>query len=137
MTGRIENQEITRTIQVQGLLSGADVGTWQADYPLTAVDFEHIKNGKPVTFNWANSILLTTLGFGMSIAAKYFTQLAGVQQQIYPGEWWAFVAGTLLAAVLYLLGLAMPNDRKTVMRKIQDHFKTSPRKRQLVKGEQS
>lgn len=137
MTERIENQEITRTIHVQGLLSGADVGTWQADYPLTALDFEHIKNGKPVTFNWANSILLTTIGFGMSIAAKYFTQLAGVQQQIYPGEWRALFGGIIVSVALYVLGLALPNDRKTVMRKIQNHFKTAPRKRQLVKGEQS
>lgn len=132
MTDRIVDQEITKTIPVLGLISGASVGTWQADYPLTAVDFEHIKNGKPITFNWANSILLTTIGFGMSIAAKFASQLAGVHQQIYIGEWVTLVAGTLVSVVLYLIGLAIPNDRKTVMRKIQDHFKTSPRKRQLV-----
>ncbi|WP_086775891.1 hypothetical protein [Vibrio coralliirubri] len=92
MSSRIENQQISETIPVHGLISGASIGTWQADYPLTALDFEHIKNGKPVTFNWANSILLATVGFGFNILGKGATTIAGVEQQIYIGEWIALGA---------------------------------------------
>lgn len=137
MNNRIENQQITETIPVHGLLSDANIGTWQADYPLTALDFEYIKNGKPITFNWANSILLATFGFGLNIIGKGVSQLAGVQQQIYVGEWIALGIGCAVSIVLYIVGLALPNDRKRVMCDIQKHFKISPKQRQVVKGEKS
>lgn len=135
MTNRVENQQITETIPVHGLLSGANIGTWQADYPLTAIDFEHIKNGKPVTFNWANSILLATVGFGLNLLGKGASQVVGVQQPIYVGEWIALGFGVFVAIVLYGIGLALPNERKRVMKEIQDHFKNSPKQRQVVPGE--
>ncbi|WP_194441047.1 hypothetical protein [Pseudoalteromonas simplex] len=135
MSSRIENQQIIETIPVHGLISGASIGTWQADYPLTALDFEHIKNGKPVTFNWANSILLATVGFGFNILAKGATTLAGVEQQVYIGEWIALGAGVAISIVLYLVGLALPNDRKRVMKDIKEHFNSAPKQRQVVPGE--
>jgi hypothetical protein len=134
MSSRIENQQISETIPVHGLLSGASIGTWQADYPLTAIDFEHITNGKPVTFNWANSILLATVGFGFNILGKGASTLAGIPQHIYIGEWIALGAGVLVSIVLYLVGLALPNDRKRVMKEIKDHFNNAPRHRQVVPG---
>lgn len=39
MNNRAENQQITEMIPVHSLLSGTSVGTWQEDYPLTALDF--------------------------------------------------------------------------------------------------
>lgn len=135
MSSRIENQQISETIPVHGLISGASIGTWQADYPLTALDFEHIKNGKPVTFNWANSILLATVGFSFNVLGKGATTLAGVEQQIYIGEWIALGAGVAISTVLYLVGLALPNDRKRVMKEIKEHFNTAPKQRQVVSGE--
>lgn len=133
MADRIEDQEITTTIPVHGLLSGASIGTWQADYPLTAIDFEYIKNGKPITFDWAISLFLTTVGFGLSVFAKYASQFTGVQQEIYDGEWIALSVGVSLSVLLYLIGLLLPNNRREVMRTIEKHFKNSPRQRQLVK----
>lgn len=135
MSSRIENQQISETIQVHGLISGASIGTWQEDYLLSALDFEHIKNGKPVTFNWANSILLATVGFGFNILGKGATTLAGVEQQIYIGEWIALGAGVAISIVLYFVGLALPNDRKRVMKEIKEHFNTAPKHRQVVPGE--
>lgn len=136
MSNLIENEQITETIPVHGLLSGANIGTWQADYPLTAIDYEHIKNGKPITFNWANSILLTTIGFGLNLLGKGASEMAGVQQEIYIGEWIALGVGIIVSILFYLIGLALPNDRKKIMKKIQDHFNTSPKQRQVVKGEE-
>lgn len=136
MDRRIENQQITETIPVHGLLSGASVGTWQADFPLTALDFEHIKNGKPVTFNWANSILLAAVGYGLNLLGKGASQLAGVQQHIYVGEWIAFFGAIGVSIILYLVGLALPNDRKKIMKEIETHFKSARKQRQVVKGEE-
>ncbi|MGV2929522.1 hypothetical protein ACE3G8_00365 [Vreelandella venusta] len=135
MTNYIENQQITETIPVHGLLVGVNIGTWQADYPLTALDYEHIKSGKPVTFNWANSILLATVGFGLNLIGKGVSQAVGTQHTIYAGEWIALGVGVFFAIAMYGVGLALPNERKRVMKEIQDHFKNSPKQRQVVPGE--
>ncbi|MEH6629125.1 MAG: hypothetical protein V7739_22045 [Motiliproteus sp.] len=133
MSENISNQTLDKTTVVSGLSSGSSVGTWQADYPLTARDYEHLRHGKPVTFNWANSILLTTIGFGLNILGKFLSQQAGVEITIYIGEWIALSIGFGASVILYSIGLALPNDRKTIMKQLKDHFDNSPKKRQMLK----
>lgn len=133
MNESINNQEIHQTIQVPGSFSGASIGTWQADYPLTGRDYEHLKNGKPVTFNWANSILLTSIGIGLTLLAKYISQQSDSSVLIYKGEWIALSIGVMAAVILYIIGLCLPNDRKKIMKNLQTHFDNSPKKRQLVR----
>ncbi|MDY7841548.1 hypothetical protein UXA24_11260 [Aeromonas caviae] len=130
------NEKITATIQVEGILLDSDVGTWQANYQLTALEFEHIKNGKPVTFNWANSILLTVIGYGFSLAPRAVSKLTGAEKtiSIANGEYITFLLGLGAAVVLYAIGLLMPNDRRAVMKSIQEHFKKSPKQRRMYKG---
>lgn len=132
MNDNIENQQLSQTVIVPGLLSGASVGTWQADYPLTGRDYEHLKNGKPVTFNWANSILLTSFGVGLTLFGKYLSKLTDPAVTIYKGEWIALAVGVIISAILYLIGFFLPNDRKKLMKKLKNHFDKSPKKRQLL-----
>jgi hypothetical protein len=88
MTERIiENQEITETQVIPDLLTGSDIGTWQAEYLLREVEFERIKHGKPITYNWANSIALTSFGFGLSLLAKGYVNVSLITK----GEWVALV----------------------------------------------
>ena len=134
MSETISNQEINQTMVVPGLLSGASVGTWQEDYPLTGRDYEHLRNGKLITYNWANSTMLTTFGLGLSILGKFLSKQADKTITIYDGEWIALVIGFAIAVFLYLIGLWLPNDRKSIMKKLKNHFDNSPKQRQMVQG---
>lgn len=127
MNDRIENQTITETIPIQGFWSGASIGTWQEDYPLTALDFERLIYGKPQTFTWASGVFIATLGFGLNLLGKGMSGITGAQQQILLGEWIALAFGFLISVVLYFIGLALPNERKKVVKKIQQHFEDSPK----------
>lgn len=133
MIENIRNQQLDQTTVVSGLSSGSSVGTWRADYPLTGRDFEHLRHGRPVTFNWANSVMLTTIGLLLNILGKYLSQKSGVTITIYIGEWVALWVGIIIAIILYLIGLAFPNDRKKIMKKLKEHFDNSPKKRQMLK----
>jgi len=125
----IRDREITETQLVPDLLTGTDIGTWQAEYLLREVEFERIKNGKPITFILAVSIALTTFGFGLNLLAKGYSNVANISK----GEWVALAAGIVLSVVLYIIGLCLPNNRKKVMKKIEKHFKEAPTKRQAFK----
>lgn len=131
MTERIiQNQEITETQVVPDLLTGSDIGTWQAEYLLREVEFERIKHGKPVTYNWANSIALTSFGFGLSLLAKGYSNTLLITK----GEWVALAFGVGVSVVLYLIGIFIPDNRKKVMKKIESHFETAPTQRQILRG---
>lgn len=117
------------------LLSGTTIGTWQEDYPLRQVEFEWIKNSKPMTFIWANSILLTTLGFGLNLLAKGYSYLTSNTLPISKGEWIAFFCGLAASAVFYIIGVILPNKRKKIMNKIEQHFKNAPTRRQAYRGQ--
>jgi hypothetical protein len=128
-----KDKVIKQTIIVDDVLTDTSVGTWQEDYPLREVDFFHIKNGKPITYFWANGILLTTFGFGLNLLAKWYSQANNEISQITNGEWIAFGCGVTFSVILYIIGLRVPNERKKVMNDIESHFKNAPRSRQAVK----
>ena len=131
MTKRIiENQEITETQVVPDLLTGSDIGTWQAEYLLREVEFERIKHGKPITYNWANSIALTSFGFGLSLLAKGYSNASLITK----GEWVALAFGVGISVILYLIGIFLPDNRKKVIKKIESHFETAPTQRQILRG---
>jgi len=125
----IQDREITETQIIPDLLTGTDIGTWQAEYLLREVEFERIKYGKPITFNWANSIALTSFGFGLNLLGKGYSDITNISK----GEWIALVAGIAVSILLYVIGLCLPNNRKKVMDKIEKHFEDAPTKRQAFK----
>jgi len=125
----VQGREITETQIVPDLLTGTDIGTWQAEYLLREVEFERIKHGKPITFNWANSIALTSLGFGLNLFAKGYSD----SSLITNGEWIALGVGIAASMILYLIGFFLPNNRKTVMKKIEKHFENAPTHRQIIR----
>lgn len=131
-----KDKVLTETfIATEDLLSGTTIGTWQEDYPLRQVEFEWIKDSNPMTFIWANSILLTTLGFGLNLLAKGYSAFTSNTPPIGKSEWIAFFSGLAASAVLYVVGVFLPNKRKKVMTKIEQHFKNAPTRRQAYRGQ--
>jgi len=128
-----KDEDLTQTYEATDILSDTSIGTWQEDYPLTAIDFDRIKSGKPVTFIWAHSIILTTVGFGLNLVAKGISTWANVPQTISIGEWAALGIGIIVSTVLYIVGCVLPNNRKIVMKNIETHFEKAPKRRQAYR----
>ncbi|OAN13330.1 hypothetical protein A3K86_16900 [Photobacterium jeanii] len=126
----IKDSKITSTQMVDSLLTGGDIGTWQADYLLREVEFERLKNGKPVTYNWANSIGLTTFGFALNLFGKGYSNYTVISK----GEWIAFGGGIAVTVTLYLIGLCLKDSRKMVMEKIEQHFENAPTQKRMMGG---
>lgn len=128
----IEKEQLTAPYLVPNLLTGASVGTWQEDYPLREVEFERIINGRPLTFFWANSLVLTSLGFGLSLIAKGYSDVSAIKK----GEWLALGIGGVVSLCLYLAGAILPNQRRKVIKRIKKHFKKAPISREAFRGDQ-
>ena len=122
----IKGEHRTNPYLVPVQLSGQSVGTWQEDYLLREVEYVHLKNGKPKTVIWAGDLLLTTFGYALGLIAKGYSNISTINT----GEWIALAAGGIISICLYAIGYFLPNERKDVMKRIEDHFKQAPTSRQ-------
>lgn len=133
----LDGQVITETvIAVESWTTGATIGSFQEDYPLGEADFVRLKTGKPITLSWAGNVFLTALGFGLGLIPKVLPLLAGKNVEVTKWEGWTFALGVLVAVTLWIIGCFLPNDRKRVMKNIEDHFKGAVRSRQIIRGQE-
>ncbi|MEL0616611.1 hypothetical protein V6243_07170 [Cobetia marina] len=131
---RIENQIFTETYAIHELLSDSTMGTWQADYSLTELEFRSIRGGGSSVNNFANGLLLTTIGFGLNLLAKGLSFLFDLPQEIYSGEWCTLAIGVILTIVFYSLGYFVKSERKVLIKKIEAYFKDAPKQKGIVQG---
>ena len=122
----IQGEEAKRPYVVPDLLSGISIGTLQEDFPLREVDFDRIKDGKPKTHQAAISILLTSFGYSLSLIPKGYPDVSVIKM----GEWMPLGFGLALSLLVYVIGMALPNKRKVLMKDIEEHFKKAPTSRQ-------
>ena len=136
MLKTIYNNEIISSTIATGtsdLLSGISIGTFQEDYILCATDYQKLKNSKPVTLEIAIGLFLITLGYGIGLFPRLLDKLTGKPVEIATVEWLTLLIGLGLSGLIYIIGLVFPNDRKAVMKEIENHFKKAPKYRSVIR----
>ena len=139
MSEYVHDQKLKRSVVVEDLLSGMSIGTVQADYLLTPLEFEHLKHGKSKVSKWADNILLALIAIGLGVLVDASVSLNEKQTIILNNvdrEWKILGAGVILYGIIYFMGKIFPSNRKKVIKDIQEHFENAPKKQQLVKKEE-
>ena len=77
-----KNEVITHTVVPSDLLTGMTIGTLQEDFPLNEADFLRLKARQTTTASLAVNFLFATIGYGISIAPKWISELAGKTNQL-------------------------------------------------------
>ena len=122
----IKNEVLAESyVAGENILSNVSVGTWQENYQLTQVDFERIKNDKPITYSWAMNSFMATVGFGLTLIPKLYLQFMDNKTNIQNGEWLTLVIGIVISLILYGIGSFMPNNYKCAINDIEKHFKNA------------
>jgi len=124
----IKNQKLTKPTKVKDLLSNQSIGTLQQNYPLTELDFELIQNGKSQTSNWALNIFLASFGYSLGLLNKFFDE----NETVSSSEWGALGVGVGLSILISIIGWFLPNKRKKIINKIQQHFDDAPKQQFLM-----
>lgn len=107
---------------------------YQPAFDLTEAEWTHLKYGRTTTSMVAVGCLLVGLGSGVTLVGKLLSNLYSrlwnsthATISIQNWEWWPPCIGILLAAVFYIVGLCLPNERKRVNKTIEDWFKDAKR----------
>ncbi len=86
---------------------------------------------------WATNLLFAVVGYGISVAPKYWDSLLSPKSSpVSKGEWITVAVGVALAVILYVLGRFLPNERRNTIEKISKHFKSSPASQGVVRKPQ-
>ena len=128
-----KNETITHSVEPDNLLTGMTVGTLQEDFPLNEGDFLRLKMNQVATTTWAVNFLFATIGYGISIVPKWLSELAGQPNQVSQAEWMTLLFGVVIALIIYGIGFLLPNERKSTMKKIEQHFNNAPKSRQVIR----
>lgn len=130
------NQRLNSSVVVGGLLSGQSIATIQQPFILSEVEYMHLRGNPPLTASWATNLLFAVIGYGVSLGPKFFALFRGQDSELSSAEWMTLLIGVIASGVLYLVGLALPNDRKKLMRRIADHFKNAPASHRVLREDQ-
>jgi len=131
-----ENEVFRETVVTDNLLTGMSIGTLQADFLLCEADFLRLKSEGSAFVTWSLNVLFATIGYAMSILPKWISELAGKPEKVSQSEWTTFAIGLATYFILLLISKAMPNEKKELLNRISQHFKSAPKSRQLVRRQQ-
>ena len=134
--GIYENQVITHTLVTQeNLFTGVSIGTFQEDFQLCEADFLRLKSeGSPMA-TWSLNILFASIGYGMSILPKWISEISGKAEKVTQSEWAALALGIAVSVVLFTINKFIPNEKKELLNRMSQHFKSAPKTRQFVRGQ--
>jgi hypothetical protein len=104
----------------------------QETFSLCEADFLRLKVGTPKTGGWSAAVFIASVGMALVPFAKFLqTKFLGTSVIIETWEWVAPCIGAVIALILYLIGKGLSNERKQVMKDIENHFSKAPRTKHL------
>lgn len=128
-----ENQVITQTVMTEDLFTGISIGTFQEDFQLCEADFLRLRNEGTALTTWSLNILFASIGYGMSILPKWISEIAGKAEKVSQSEWAALAACLAASLVFFLISKFIPNEKKELLKRMDQHFKSAPKTRQFVR----
>lgn len=129
-----KNEVITQTVVTDNLLTGMSIGTLQADFLLNEADFLRLQGSASLFVTWALNLLFATIGYAISILPKWISELIGKPEKVSQSEWATLIIGLTACAIFYGISKIIPNEKSELLEKIAQHFKSAPKSRQLVRG---
>jgi len=130
-----ENQVITHTVMTENLFTGVSIGTFQEDFQLCEADFLRLKNEGTALNTWSLNILFASIGYGMSILPKWISELAGKPEKVSQSEWAALAGCLAVSLVLFIASKFFSNEKKNLLHRMAQHFKSAPKTRQFIRGQ--
>lgn len=131
----LENQTVEVTLKVNNALMGTGYSlTSQPDFHLTVMDFYNLKSPVRKFDLFSSSVFFIGVGLLLTSVGRYIAQQMGYTTKIEPYEVIAGFGAIGIAIICYCIGLMLPNPKKELFRKIEEHFANNPPSRSIVKA---
>lgn len=134
MATELNNQRIDQPVVVADVMNGQTIATLQPVYPLSEADFVRLKGGTPVTAAAAVMIFSGVVGYAIGLGPKLESLITGDLPLLSSGEIKTIGGWSAIALVIYGIGFLLPNERKSVMKNLSNHFKAAKSSTHIIGG---
>lgn len=132
---RVEGQTIDHTYMLDVDVVGEPMlASLQCDFSLCEADFLRLKGRYSKWLEAAIAVLLLSVGYAISIAAKYInSMLFGGTPTVERWEYFALAIGLAAALILFICARCLPNEKQKLLREMEQHFRKYPRQRRVMR----
>lgn len=134
MATELNNQQLDKPVVVADVMNGQTIAMLQAVYPLSEADFVRLKGGTPITADAAAMIFSGIVGYAIGLGPKLESLITGDQLFMSSDEIKTIVIWGAISLFIYLIGFCLPNERKSVMKKLAVHFKAAKSSTHIIGG---
>lgn len=132
----LENQIVEVTLQVKDAVMEAGFSlTSHMDYPLTIVDYYHLKSPQRRFDLLSSSVFFIGFGLLLTSVGRFIAQQLGYATKLEPYEVVTGFVAIGIACICYFIGLyIVPNPKKELLKRIDEHFTSNPPSRSTIKA---
>lgn len=132
----LENQTVEVTLQVKDAVMEAGFSlTSHMDYPLTIVDYYHLKSPQRRFDLLSSSVFFIGLGLLLTSVGRFIAQQLGYATKFEPYEVVTGFVAIVIACICYFIGFYLvQNPKKELLKRIDEHFTSNPPSRSTVKA---
>lgn len=129
----VENRTFTQSIRVEGGTVPPSHGLYQPSFNLSEADYLRLKSTSPTLMAAGAAVL----SFGASYALPLVVRvILRDTNRVQASEWWVAGITIVLGSLILVAGLLYSGERRSVLRRIDSHFKNNPAELEYrVRGE--
>ena len=126
-TGQTFNNQ---AVYINGEISSdPQIAIARPPYLLERYDFDKIVNSKGILNGIATTLIGATIGLFINMVAKFIGNKIDPSVKFDNWEVYSFILTLILIGLFFGIDYFVPNERKEIIKKICDHFKSNPTNR--------
>lgn len=128
------NTTITETVVLSEPLSGNSIASIQAIYPFTEADYVRLDSQGNIVKNWATSFLFVAIGSAVTLVQNVYKDGIKTPHDVAAGDLIVLSILFFVTALLFVVSMFVPNEKKKLMKRIGRFFKDSPSHSHFFRG---
>lgn len=119
-------QNLTKPVMVNGaVVTNLQIAIPREPFLLERYYYDKLIKGDSHLLTLANTILGAVIGLFINMLAKFIG--SQIDNNIIFDKWevYAFITALVLMLILYLINYFVPNERRRIIKKINEHFENS------------
>jgi hypothetical protein len=132
---KVEGQTIRQTYELAAdIVSEPMIASLQCDFSLCEADYLRLTTRGSRLADASIAVLLLSVGFGISIAAKHASAWwTHTAPKVDGWEYWALAIGIVATVILAVLSRLVPNEKRALLKAMKKHFESHPRQRKVMR----
>ena len=132
---KVQDQTLSQTYVLDDDFAGEPtIASLQCDFLLCEADYLRLTTRGLELTDASIAFLLLSVGLALPVVAKQAAAMwARAPANVETWEYWALGFGFFVAIVLGIVSRLVPDEKRTLLKEMKEHFKSNPRQRKVMR----